>query len=179
MRKIVESIALILTILTVILIMLYKQLNTDILLTLTVTASTTAYHFDMRILVGYIVDRIMHNKVDYYKKWYHSLPFETKLYKFLRVKEWKDKMPTYNIDTFSFKKHTLEEIVQSMCQSEIVHETIALLSLLPIGLIPIFDADLVFIITSILACIIDMMFVIMQRYNRPRLIKLIEKRKSR
>lgn len=179
MKKIVETIAIILTLLTITLILLYNYYPLDLVLTLTITVGTTAYHFDMRIIVGYIVDNIMHNKADYHKKWYQPLEFESKLYDILKVKQWKDQMPTYNPDTFSLKSHTLEEIVQSMCQSEIVHEIIMILSLLPIMFIPIFGAALVFVITSVFASMIDMMFVIMQRYNRPRLIKLIEKRKSR
>lgn len=35
----------------------------------------------------------------------------------------------------------------------------------------------VFIITSVLSCMFDMIFVIMQRYNRPRLVKIIERKK--
>ncbi len=34
----------------------------------------------------------------------------------------------------------------------------------------------VFVTTSVIACFIDLVFVIIQRYNRPRLIKLMEKK---
>lgn len=180
MKKVMHIIALIVNILTIVFVVLYDQLQLDILLTLAITLGTTAYHFDMRLLVGIIVDCIMHNKADYHKKWYQPLKIETRLYEILKVKSWKDKMPTYSPDLFSLEKHSLEEIVQGVCQSEIVHEIIVILSFVPILVIPIFGADMVFIITSLLAACLDMMFVIMQRYNRPRIVKLIEKRnKSR
>ena len=179
MKYLIEKTAIVLSALTILFILIYDYYRSDLILTLSITAGTTAYHFDMRIIVGYIIDATMHNKANYNRKWYQPLKFESKLYEILRVKEWKDKIPTYIPDSFSLTKHSREEVIRTMCQAEIVHEVIALLSLLPIGLIPIFHADLVFIITSLLACIIDMMFVVMQRYNRPRLIKLIEKRKSR
>ena len=63
--------------------------------------------------------------------------------------------------------------------AELVHETIAVLSFLPIAAGVRFGAYPVFIITSVLAAACDMAFVIMQRYNRPRLIKLMELQKRK
>ena len=68
-----------------------------------------------------------------------------------------------------------------MCQAELVHETIVVLSFLPI-LAGIWFGDFpVFIITSLVAAMVDMSFVIMQRYNRQRIMKvmrnIISKRK--
>ena len=83
-------------------------------------------------------------------------------------------MPSYEPGLFDPSLHNWEEIAQAMCQAEIVHEVIAALSFLPlIAAIP-FGALPVFVITSLLAACFDAMFVIMQRYNRPRIIKLIE-----
>ena len=59
-----------------------------------------------------------------------------------------------------------------MCQSEIVHELIFVLSFVPIIEIVWFGTPLVFIITSILAALYDLLFVIMQRYNRNRILRL-------
>ena len=52
-------------------------------------------------------------------------------------------------------------------------------AILPIAAGVRFGAYLVFIITSVLAAACDMAFVIMQRYNRPRLIKLMELQKRK
>ena len=87
-------------------------------------------------------------------------------------------MPTYDSSFFDSKAHSWEEIAQAMCQAEIVHEVIVVLSFLPILAYIPFGALGVFIITSLLSACFDMMFVIMQRYNRPRIIKLINKRRS-
>lgn len=62
-----------------------------------------------------------------------------------------------------------------MCQSEIVHETIVVFSFLPIVSVVWFGSLPVFIITSVLSAGFDLMFVVMQRYNRPRIIKLIKR----
>ena len=62
-------------------------------------------------------------------------------------------------------------------QAELGHETIAVLSFLPILAGNWFGAYPVFVITSILSALFDLMFVAMQRYNRQRIVRLI-KRKS-
>ena len=93
------------------------------------------------------------------------------------MNKWKKHIPSYSPETFSLKHHSLEEIIQATCQSEIVHELILIFSYLPILLTIFFDSFLVFLITSIIASLIDLTFVIVQRYNRPRLIRLLTRKK--
>ena len=152
---------------------IYITTNNSIFLTLAISFGVTAYHFIMRLIVGYIVHSILHNKVNYNRKYFQPKKFEAKLYKFLKVKKWKDKMPTYNSEFYSTEKHTLEEIASVTCQAEIVHKIIVVLSFLPILLTIYFDSFWVFVITSVISALIDTLFIIMQRYNRPRIIKLI------
>lgn len=68
MKKVLHTLAILLTLLTLILFILYKQYHTSLLLTLTITFGTTAYHFDLRLAVGLVVSSIMKNKADYHKK---------------------------------------------------------------------------------------------------------------
>ena len=145
-------------------------------LPLVITFGTCFYHFAMRLLVGYGLNHVMKNKADYQKAWYQLKPFEVKLYKCLRVKKWKGSMPTYDPRVFDPKIHSWEEIAQAMCQAELVHEIIAVLSFLPLLAAIPFGTFPVFLITSLLAALYDLCFVIMQRYNRPRILKLINKK---
>ena len=143
-----------------------------------ITFGTCFYHFAMRLLVGQIIHRKMQNKAEYRKAWYQLRPFEQKLYRLLKVKSWKGKMPTYDPGVFNPRMHSWEEIAQAMCQAEIVHEVIAALSFLPLLVAIPFGAFPVFLITSLLAALYDLTFVIMQRFNRPRIIKFIEKERA-
>ena len=143
-----------------------------------ITFGTFFYHFAMRLLVGHVVDRIMKNRADYSKPRYQLREFEIRLYKTLKVKKWKGNMPTYDPSLFDPKLHSWEEIAQAMCQAEIVHEVIVVFSFLPLlGAIP-FGSFGVFLITSVLAALYDLSFVIMQRFNRPRIMKLIAKERA-
>lgn len=151
---------------------LYRKTGSGLCFSLAITAGTIAYHFTMRLLVGEGFYTVMKNKADLTKKWYQVGKAEMKLYRKLKVKQWKDKMPTYNADWFDPSKHSWEEIAQTMCQAELVHETNAVLSLLPIAASVWFGSLGVFVITSVLGAMLDLLFVCMQRFNRARILKL-------
>ena len=129
----------------------------------------------MRLLVGLFYNIGMRNRANYTKGWYQLHSWENRLYQFLRVKKWKTKMPTYNPDIFSNRKHTWDEIAQAMCQSELVHETNIVLSFVPLIASVSFGSFEVFLITSICSAAFDLIFVIIQRYNRSRIVKMISK----
>lgn len=145
----------------------------DWALSLAITFGTFLYHFAMRLLVGCSVDRIKRNKADYTRAWYQLRSFEIGLYRFLKVKKWKGKMPTYDPTLFDPKLHSWDEIAQAMCQAELVHEIIIVLSFLPLTAAIPFGSFGVFLITSILAACFDLCFVIMQRFNRPRVLRCV------
>lgn len=175
MAKTMKRIALVSFLLMLVLIVLYKLTASDIVLTFAVTFGTIAYHFIMRLIVGGLFQLGMHNKTDYTKKWFQVSKPEMKLYQKLKVKKWKNKMPTYDADVFDITKHSWEEIIQAMCQAELVHEVIVIWSFLPIVASVWFGALGVFVITSILSACFDLMFVCMQRLNRSRIMKIVEK----
>ena len=139
-----------------------------------ITALTFSYHLLMRLAVGHIVNAVMKNRADYNKKRYQLKPFEKRLYEKLKVKKWKGKMPTYSPGTFSVKEHSYAEIAGAMCQAETVHEIIVVLSFIPLFFAIPFGSFVVFLITSILSAGFDTMLIIIQRYNRPRVIRLIK-----
>lgn len=156
---------------------LYHSCPADWLLSAAITAGTTFYHFAMRLIVGTIVPRCVKNPAD--NRWFRQWSFETKLYKMLKVKQWKDHMPTYDPVSFSLRHNSLEQIVHNSCVSEAVHVVIVLFSFVPILFSLWWGALPVFLTTSILAALFDSCFVMMQRYNRPRLLHILEKRKNK
>ena len=77
------------------------------------------------------------------------------------------------LQDFSPKEHSWHEIAQTMCQSEVGHELIIGFSFLPIIASKWFGAFGVFVITSVISAGFDLIFVMMQRYNRDRIQRLI------
>lgn len=179
MKKIIKSITIISFILTLLFSAVYFHTENSASLSLVITMGTTLYHFAMRLVVGFFYDRTMNNKANVRRWWYQPKGFEAGLYRRLNVKNWKGIMPSYESELFDPQKHTWNEIAQAMCQAELVHETIILLSFVPILFAKLFGALPVFVITSVLAAAFDMIFVIMQRYNRPRVIRIMVKEKRK
>ncbi|MCH5204207.1 MAG: hypothetical protein J1F03_05620 [Oscillospiraceae bacterium] len=146
-----------------------------IFFTLGIIAVTVCFHFSIRLVIGGIIDYTMKNQVDYTKPWFEHRSFENGLYKTLRVKKWKDRMPTANEEYFSLKEHSLEEIIMAGCQAEIVHELCAVAGFLTLFFAIPFGDMWLFLLTAAAGAVYDMIFVIIQRYNRPRLMKAFKR----
>ena len=91
------------------------------------------------------------------------------------MRRWKKYLPTYDKDAFDTRTKTVRQIIGATCQAEVVHEIIMVLSLLPIALAPILGGAAALIVTSVLAMLFDSLFVILQRYNRPKLVRVMER----
>ena len=103
MAKTMKRIAVTSFILTVCFCLVYMHEKIDIVLSFAITCGTIAYHFISRLFVEHLFDLKMKNK-----------------------------MPTYDKETFDVSKHSWDEIIQAICQSELVHEANVIISFLPI-----------------------------------------------
>lgn len=176
--KTIKISAIVLVVLTIIFTLIHQCNPNTVILSIAITFGTISYHFLMRLAVGYAVNGIFHNRFNYNRKWFQEKKFEKRLYEVLRVKRWKDKMLTFAPEMLDLKIHTWEEIAGAMCQSEVVHSIIVVLCFVPILTTLIWGTFWVFFITSALSACVESMFVIMQRYNRPRVIRMIERERK-
>ncbi len=176
--KKMKIITLLCVFITIFCTIFYQAEKSQLFFTLIITFGTISYHLLMRLFIGFIINLLLNNHVNYQTSWFHVSELEQKLYKKLKVKKWKGKIVSYDPDCFDNKIHSWHEIAQAMCQAELIHEIIILLSFVPIFASIPFGALSVFIITSVLSACFDAMFVIVQRYNRPRIIKLIKNSKK-
>ena len=142
-----------------------------------IVAFTIMYHFWVRIIMGNVT-KLFKNKINYKQWWFKERNFEKKLYKLLNVKQWKDKALTYNPETFSLKEHSLEEIANTMAKSEVDHWINELISLSTLLFAIPWGAFTIFLVSAIFAMIFDSQFIIIQRYNRPRIVKILEKKQK-
>ncbi len=165
--------------LTVLFILLNRLHPLGALLLLAITFGTISYHFLTRLLIGLCFNLTMRNRADYHATWFQPRAWERPLYDKLRVKRWKKRMPTYQPELFDSRLRTWDEIAQAMCQAELVHETIVLASFLPLLASVWFGAFWVFLTTSVTAALLDLVFVIIQRFNRPTVVRIAEREKRR
>ena len=155
---------------------IYRSSGTRVFISLGITAMTVCYHFTIRLVIGNVTDAIMRNEADWRKPWFRQRGFEEKLYRKLKVKRWKDRMPTVDKNAFALEKQPIERIIGATCQAEIVHELDIIASLAAILFAIPFGNLWVFVVTSVLGAAFDMVFVIIQRYNRPRLLRALKRR---
>lgn len=134
------------------------------------------YHLWLRLIFGAIS---RYFPINSHARWFRPLAFEKGLYRLLRVKRWKNTSLTYNPESFSLKDHSLEEIATTMSKAETDHwmnEGISLSSLL---FSLLWGEFWIFLITALAAMVFDARFIIIQRYNRPRILKVAEKQRQK
>ena len=167
---VMKTAAAVLAVVTTVLIGIYLHTSNGGVLAAAISCGTTCYHFAMRLLVGHLVPPVKGTS-----PWFRPRRWEAPLYRFLGVKNWKRRLPTYDPGQFSLKENTAQQVVRNMCSAEVVHEIIMLCSFLPLLAVPLFGAFWVFFITSLLSALFDSLFVMAQRYNRPRLERIAHK----
>lgn len=153
-----------------------RPLKNDAVLRTGVVSFMIMYHLWLRIIMGNISKLFA---INYKCRWLNESAFERRLYKFLRVKKWKDKVPTYNPELFSLKKHSLETVANAMAKSEIDHWINEVISLSSLLFVFVWGEPWTFLITAVAAMLFDAQFIVVQRYNRPRLVKLIKMQEAR
>lgn len=149
----------------------YRHAGADWLLSAAITFGTFFYHLAMRLVVGAAVP--VPKRTD--SRWFQPRSFERELYRVLKVRQWKGHLPTFLPEQFSLGQAGIEGVLRNSCKAEIVHELIMVLSFLPVLAIPNLGAPGVFWATSVLSALFDGCFVAIQRYNRPRLLRLAKK----
>ncbi len=128
------------------------------------------------------------------KRWfrYDSFPYRTyrferegALYRSLRVQEWKDKvpdmsrllpavMPSKQLSKTTRSVSHMERMVQETCVAELVH---LLLAVAGFACVRIWRGMGGWVV-SLLFALGNLPFIIIQRYNRPRLVRLLHRMKA-
>lgn len=142
-------------------------------------------------LISFVIMLIVHRSpkklFNPYSKIFKTYKFENTLFNFLCVKKWKDKVPELG-KLGGFEKNKLQnpknseylhEFLVDSCKSETIHTLSAIFGLTIFFIIP---SQFTWVITFpvfLVNFICHYMPSIIQRYMRPRLIKLYEKVKLR
>ena len=136
-----------------------------------VVSFTILYQLELRLVFGKINGRL---HINYKQRWFRSLAFERRFYELLRVRKWRGKVLTYNPELFTLHNHTMEEIANTMAKVELDHWANVIISLTTVILGFIWGALPVFIAAAVFAILFDYQFIVVQRYNRPGVVKVIE-----
>ena len=130
------------------------------------------YHFGLRIFFGNVTNKF---KINYSHPWYKPRKFEEGLYKLLLVRKWKEKVLTFEPDKYDFENVTLEELATTMSKSELDHWINELLSIFSMLFTFVWGCAPAFVISAVAAMLFDAQFIVVQRFNRPIVIRLINR----
>ncbi len=147
-------------------------------MTLGVTFMTICYHFTIRLFIGNYMRKLPLSRFNPETWRFRERRFERVLYKILHVHKWKKFIPSYDDSEFSFKNQTFCDVARVTCRAETVHGLCVLASLVTICFSTWFGAFLVFLITGILGALVDLVCIIVQRYNRPRLLRAMNRERT-
>ena len=145
--------------------------NNEICYSLWVTGITTLYHIGMRLLVGGAFRLWTPKNPEH--KCFQERPWEKVFYRKIRIKHWKRLVPTYREEEFLFDRQRAAELLKSTCRSEAGHTVMLALNFVPLLFSRFFGGFWVFFITSLAAGILDLAPILVQRYNRPRLLRVL------
>ncbi len=158
---------------------LYLIFPGELSLTTAITAGTICYHSNARGIIGAWIDRNVRPGLNPDHPWFREQKWEPPLYRLLRVRRWKDKMPTYTPQAFCLKETNLPDVICNSCSAELIHVLCMAAGFLPLVMVPFVGAFWVFFLTSLGAACADGIFVVIQRYNRPRLRRLYARQQAR
>lgn len=138
-----------------------------------VTFFTVVYHLWGRLIMGNVTKLW---GIRYTHFWFKERPFEKKIYEALRVKHWKDRALTYNPELYNVKERTMEQIANTMAKSETDHWVNVGISLSTLLFALLWGEFWIFLITAVAAILFDGQFILIQRYNRPRVLRILAKK---
>ncbi len=141
-----------------------------------VSAFTIVYHFKLRLVMG---EWTKSWGIRYTHPWFTPRKFEKKLYRLLRVRSWRGKVLTYDPAMFDVEKNTYEQIANNMSKAECDHWINELISLSTLTFGLIWGEMWIFALTAVLGMLFDAQFILVQRYNRPTVVRLIERAKNK
>lgn len=121
------------------------------------------------------------------KGWFSSFAFEKNgaVYEKLGIRKWQKRVPDMSrLLPFMMPPKNLSgnyeerlyEMIQETCVAEIIHIAVSIVGLLCLWLWPGWGGVM---ITAIYILLLNLPFILIQRYNRPRLIRLQQKCLSR
>ena len=177
--KLSLSSAVISIVFSIVSIVSYRIYRLGWMLSCAITFCTVAYHLVSRIVVPILLNLLFHGNYNFRSHWFSTWKWERGFYRSMGIRKWKIKKLTYRPDRFLVRKRPLDDIASYMCHAEVSHEVGGVLSLFSLFFSIPFGAFFIFASTGIAGVFLDMGFVAIQRYNRPRVVAILDWQKSR
>ena len=137
-----------------------------------ITFFTFSYHIWERMIMGTLTTFLPIKGTSWV---FRTRKWEKSFYEAIGIRKWKDKLPTYTPEAFEVRN--LETLRKAMLRSERGHILGFFLAYLPIFVaLHLGYLTSIFVITSLISSLLDIPFVIVQRYNSERVSAILARK---
>ncbi|MGN1110819.1 MAG: hypothetical protein ACI4QY_04140 [Oscillospiraceae bacterium] len=158
---------------------LFVRSRNTVMLILGVIMLNAAFQLIARLLINSICEGAFENGINSSSDWFRTTDFEERFYGFMGIKYLKKHLPKTERTDFSLSRMSPQNIIDAGCEIEAEHEIDILVSLLGILLSIPFGNVWIFVTAAVIAILYDLIYLSVQRYNRPRLERIQLKRRAR
>ena len=152
-----------------------------------ITALLALFWLAINIAVPWLVRFLVPKKYFNENRWlFKERKFESSFYRKIKVTKWKDKLPDagklihFQRDSLpcDITEEYINRFITECCIAELGHLTVGIVGFSSLFFVFFIPGDKkmehlgVFLLLAVMDMAIQMLFIIIQRYNRPRLIKL-------
>ncbi len=158
---------------------MYVRSKNEAMLIFGIIMLNAGYQVITRLLAETICEGVFENGINSSAEWFKTSEAEERFYGFLGIKYLKRNLPKFERTDFSLTRQSLQDIIDAGCEIEAEHEVNIAVSMLGIFLTFAFGYTGVFAAFAAGAVLYDLLFIAVQRYNRPRLETVLLKRRAR
>lgn len=158
---------------------LFVRSRNEVMLIIGIVMLNAGYQVITRLLVGSICEGIFENGINSSSNWFKTSEFEERFYSSMGIKYLKRALPKFERTDFSLRRQSIQDVIDTGCEIEAEHEMNIGVSMLGILIAIPFGHTWLFIIFAAAAVLYDLVFIAVQRYNRPRLETVQLKRHAR
>ncbi len=157
----------------------FVKTQSTVMLIIGVITVNAAYQTVTRTLISTVCDGMFQEGINSSSEWFKTSEAEERLYEIVRIKSLKPNLPKTERTDFSLRTHGIQDIIDVGCEIEIEHEISIAVSILGTLVAIPFGYEWIFGIVAAGAVLYDMVYIAVQRYNRPRLEKVQLRRRGR
>ncbi len=158
---------------------LFVRSHNNAMLIIGIIMLNVSYQLITRLLVGLICDGFFENGINSSAEWFETTDYEERFYSLVGIKYLKRNLPKFERTDFSLTRRSIQDIIDAGCEIETEREITIAVSMLGMLISIPFGNLWIFAVTTSVAVVYDLLFVAVQRYNRPRLERVQAKRRAR
>lgn len=158
---------------------LFVRSHNSAMLVIGIICLNASFQLISRLLIGSICEGVFENGINSSAEWFRTTELEERFYGFMGIKHLKKNLPRFERTDFSLRTQSIQDIIDAGCEIEAEHEICIGAAFLGMLLAIPFGYVWIFALVAFGAAVYDLVFVAVQRYNRPRLETVQMKRRAR